>query len=68
MMSAAVQDILQRIQQLPTTDRVLLEKQLAELLEVERLREADEARDAARGRGLLQADIDAAVHDVRHGR
>lgn len=68
MMSAAVQDILQRIQRLPTADRVLLEEKLAELLEVEWLREADEARGVARGRGLAQADIDSAVSDLRHGR
>ncbi len=67
-MSVAVQDILQRIQQLPTADRALLEAKLTELLEVEWLREADEARSVARARGLEQGDIDTAVSDVRHGR
>ena len=68
MSSSAVQDILQRIQMLPAADRAVLEERLADLLQAEWLREATEARSLARERGLTQADIDAAVRDVRHAR
>jgi hypothetical protein len=43
-MSEAVQDILQRIQQLPAEDRLVLDEQLAQLAEAEWQREAEEAR------------------------
>ena len=53
-MSEAVQEILQRIQQLTEEDRLLLEQHLAERAEAEWKREAEEAcptffRDAANG-------------------
>ena len=65
-MSEAVLEILQRIQQLPDDDRLLLEERLAEIAEAEWKREAVVARRIARERGLDQAAIDQAVHDVRY--
>ena len=66
MNEAAVQEILERIQQLPAEDRVLLEERLAELAETEWKREAEQARRIARERGLDQAAIDRAVREVRY--
>ena len=63
MNEAAVQDILQRIQQLPDEDRRLLEARLAE---DERRRTVAEARRAAGARGLDQAAIDRAIEELRH--
>jgi hypothetical protein len=65
-MSEAVQDILQRIQQLPREDRLVLEEQLAQLAEAEWHREAEEARQLARQQGIDQAAIDRAVESVRY--
>jgi hypothetical protein len=65
-MNEAVLEILQRIQQLPDDDRLLLEERLAEIAESEWKREAVVARRIARERGLDQAVIDQAVHDVRY--
>ena len=64
---SAVEEILQRIQQLPEADRLLLEQRLAELSESEWQREADLARRTARERGLDQDAIDKAVHEARYG-
>ena len=66
MSEAAVQDILQRIEQLPEEDRLLLEQRLAELAEREWHREAEKARQAARAQGLDQAAIDAAIQKLRY--
>ena len=65
-MSEAVYEILQRIQELPEEDRLLLEERLAELDEAEWKREAEQARQIARERGLDQAAIDQAIHDLRY--
>jgi len=65
-MSEAVQEILRRIEQLPEEDRAVLEEQLAEFAEAEWTREAMNARRIARERGLDQAAIDQAVHDLRY--
>ncbi len=65
-MSEAVQEILQRIQQLPEQDRLLLEEYLAQLAEAEWKREAQEARRLAREKGIDQAAIDRAVENVRY--
>jgi hypothetical protein len=66
MNGTAVQDILDRIQQLPTEDRLFLQERLAELSEAEWRREADEARTRARELGLDQAKIDEAIEELRH--
>jgi hypothetical protein len=65
-MSDAVQEILQRIQELPEDDRLLLEERLTEIAEVEWKCEAEHARRIARERGLDQAAIDQAIHDLRY--
>jgi hypothetical protein len=65
-MSEAVYEILQRIQELPEEDRLLLAARLAELDEAEWKREAENARRIAREQGLDQAAIDQVIHDVRH--
>jgi len=65
-MSQAVQEILQRIQQLPEEDRLSLEEHLARSAEAEWKREAEEARRLARQKGTDQAAIDRAVENVRY--
>ncbi len=65
-MCEAVHEILQRIQELPEEDRLLLEERLAEFSEAEWKREAENARRIARDRGLDQAAIDQAIHDLRY--
>ena len=66
-MSEAVHEILDRIQQLPAEDRLLLEDYLAQQAEAEWRREAGEARRLACQMGLDQAAIDRAVEKIRHG-
>jgi hypothetical protein len=65
-MSEAVQEILQRIEQLPADDRLILEERLAEIAEADWKHEAESARRIARERGLDQAAIDQAVNDIRY--
>jgi hypothetical protein len=65
-MSEAVREILHRIEQLPEEDRLILEERLAELAEAEWRREAEQARQMARERGLDQAAIDRAIQDLRY--
>jgi hypothetical protein len=65
-MSQAVLEILQRIEQLPDEDRLVLEERLAEIAEADWKREAESARRIARERGLDQAAIDQAIQDLRY--
>jgi hypothetical protein len=65
-MSEAVQEILQRIEQLSADDRLILEERLAEIAEADWKHEAEAARRIARERGLDQAAIDQAVNDIRY--
>jgi len=65
-MSEAVREILHRIEQLPEEDRLVLEERLTEIAEAEWKREAEYARRLARNRGLDQAAIDQAIHDLRY--
>ena len=65
-MSKAVQEILERIEQLPEEDRLILEERLAERAEVEWRREAESARRIAREQGVDQAAIDRAVQELRY--
>jgi hypothetical protein len=67
MTSAAVDEILKKIDDLPEAERVVLEQQLAERAEAEWLRESIRARELARQRGLDQPVIDRAVEEVRYG-
>jgi hypothetical protein len=57
---------LQRIEQLPADERLILEERLAEIAEADWKHEAEAARRIARARGLDQATIDQAVSDVRY--
>ncbi|HWE95681.1 MAG TPA: hypothetical protein VG269_17075 [Tepidisphaeraceae bacterium] len=65
MSESAVQEILERIDNLPEAERLLLEQRLAERLEVEWQREAA-ARAEAQRRGLDQAAIERAVEETRY--
>jgi hypothetical protein len=65
-MSEAVREILHRIEQLPEEDRLFLEERLTEIAAAEWKREAEDARRIARDRGLDQAAIDQAIHDLRY--
>jgi hypothetical protein len=67
MSRAAVEDILDRIKQLPAKDRRLLEELLTQEEEREWREEAIRARQIAQQRGVDQETIDRAVHAVRHG-
>jgi hypothetical protein len=67
-MSEAALDILNRIEQLPEEDRLLVEEHLALAAEAEWRREAEEARKVARAKGLDQATIDRVVEKGRYGR
>jgi hypothetical protein len=63
--SDAVRELLERIEWLPEEDRLVLEHRLAELAEADWTREAEQARQLARERGLDHATIDKAIHDLR---
>ncbi|HSG38829.1 MAG TPA: hypothetical protein VLE27_04245 [Thermoanaerobaculia bacterium] len=67
MSRAAVNDILDRIKQLPTEDRRLLDELLAQQEDQEWREEAAKAREAARSQGIDQGGIDHAVYAARHG-
>jgi hypothetical protein len=66
MSESNIQIILEQIRRLPQEDRMLLDKELAEMAEAEWRREVDEARHLAREIGLDQAAIDRAVENVRY--
>jgi hypothetical protein len=68
MSHVTVNEILQKIDQLPSEERMILEQELAQRAEREWREAAEEARRIARERGLDQAAIDKAVHDVRYGK
>jgi hypothetical protein len=68
MSASTVQAILDQIERLPEADRVLLQQRLAELADAEWQREAEAARRQAQERGIDQATIDQAVHDLRYGK
>ena len=65
MSAVVVQEIIERIKQLPEADRLLLEQRLSELAESEWRHTADEARQTARARGIDQAMIDQAIDQLR---
>jgi len=67
MSRATVDDILDRIKQLPREDRLLLDELLAQQEDQEWREEAAQARKMAQSRGIDQGTIDRAVHAVRHG-
>jgi hypothetical protein len=65
MSRAAVDDILDRIRQLPEKDRRLLDELLAQEEDREWREEAAKARKVAQSQGIDQAAIDRAVYAVR---
>jgi hypothetical protein len=67
MTSAAVDEILKKIDDLSEAERLALEQQLAERAEAQWLRESIQASALARQHGLDQAAIDRAVEQVRYG-
>lgn len=67
MGKAAVDEILQRIDQLNDEDRCALEEKLTDRFEREWRAQAQEARRVARERGIGQAEIDQAVRELRRG-
>jgi hypothetical protein len=67
MSRATVDDILDRIKQLPEEDRQLLDELLAQQEDQEWCEEAAKARKMARDQGIDQVAIDRAVHALRHG-
>ena len=66
MSQVTVQEILEKIDQLPADDRLLLEQQLAERAEREWQQAAHDARRLACERGVDQATIDRTIHDLRY--
>lgn len=67
MSRTIVYELLERIEQLPPKDRVLLDDLLAEREEREWREEAAKARRRAREQGIDQEAIDEAVRAVRYG-
>jgi hypothetical protein len=67
-LSKTLLNILNRIEQLPEADRLLLEEHLALVAKAEWRREAEEARMLARAEGIDQAAIDRAVEKARYER
>ena len=68
MSAAAVHEILGRIQQLSEEDRLLLQSRTAELEEAEWRQEASRARLIAIEKGIDQAAIDRAIHEIRYSK
>lgn len=67
MSRATIDEILDRIRQLPEEDRLLFDKMLAEQEDQEWREEAANAQRLARSRAIDQGAIDRAIHAVRHG-
>jgi len=68
MSRTTVYELLERIDQLPPEDRLLLDNLLAEREEREWHQEAAQARRRARKQGIDQEAIDEAVRAVRRER
>lgn len=66
-MSPQVDVILEQIARLDEADRIILERKLQELSELQWKRDAESARDLARQRGIDQRAIDDAVDELRYG-
>jgi len=66
-MSPQVDAILDQIERLDPSDRLLLQERLNELAEAEWQAEAKQARAIALQLGIDQQTIDNAVDDVRYG-
>jgi hypothetical protein len=68
MTRASVEHILRDIEALSEEDLLALDQRLADRLGQEWERQAQAARDEARGRGIDQAAIDQAIERCRYGR
>ncbi len=66
MNEARVDDLLDRIDQLPEEDRQLLELRMAERTEAQWRQEMLAARDEARRRGIDDATIEQAIEELRY--
>jgi hypothetical protein len=66
MSRATVDEILDRIRQLPEEDRLLFEELLTRQEEQEWCEEAAKVRGVAQSRGIDQGAIDRAVQAARH--
>jgi len=67
MSRATIDEILDRIRQLPEEDRLLFDKMLAQQEDQEWREEAANAQRLAQSRGIDQEAIDRAIHGLRHG-
>ena len=67
MSRATVDEILDRIRQLPEEDRLLFDEMLAQQEDQEWREEAANAQRLAQSRGIDQGAIDRAIHALRHG-
>ncbi|HKH45607.1 MAG TPA: hypothetical protein VKM72_13175 [Thermoanaerobaculia bacterium] len=67
MSRATVDEILDRIRQLPEEDRVLFDEMLAQQEGQEWREEAAKAQRLAQSRGIDQGAIDRAIHALRNG-
>jgi len=68
MVHPGVEAILRQIEELSEEDRLVLEARLTELAEKEWNREAEQARQIAKQRGIDQAAIDRAVEEIRYSK
>jgi hypothetical protein len=67
MSRATVDEILDRIRQLPEEDRLLFDEMFAQQEDQEWREEALNAQRLAQSRGIDQGAIDRAIHALRHG-
>ncbi len=67
MSTAAVHELVDRVQRLREAERQLFDELLVQLEEQEWRRESKKARRLARDRGIDQEAIDRAVADIRYG-
>jgi hypothetical protein len=65
MSAVVVQEIIERIKQLPEADRLLLEQRLNEIAHSEWRQTANDARQTPHTRGIDQATIDRAIDELR---
>ncbi len=66
MNETLVRDILDRIDQLPEDDRLLLERRMAERAEAQWRRETLAAEEEAKRRGIDEAAIERAIAEIRY--
>lgn len=67
MSRATIDEILDRIRQLPEEERLLFDEMLARQEDQEWREEAASAQRLALSRGIDQSAIDRAIHALRHG-